>query len=692
MPSLKAKKAAEADDSSRRRPERKLPSADAQAAPQASAVAEAIATAQNATQSGPTGGPTGDTAPAAEVKTHDRLDYSRFRGIGEACKEERMQTGDVEWDELNRNQKEQVWQAEEQVEAILEKKRTEEDDWKRQLREKPSDLSWVQGRHFATYEAFCVGRVEGTLKKSGNEAFKKGELLQAQADWEAGISMLLALGTLPPEAVDLLCVLRNNLAQLSVKKGEWHKVKELTDKILEQQASNEKALYRRAQAFFAMSIWDKCESDLELLLSLHQGSKDAALMLQQVQQKLGRDKKKLAGKVVSDIAAGLEELSADGTVRKLRIEEYGDGDPDEKPVWLKPEWLGAGREKVVVTCQMVIHTHGGEELYNSKEYRPRPESRQGREELKEYIDMVNFLDQEANKAPRMLGDFYQKVKKRPVRWYLGDPGMYKGFDVAVRSMKPQERAIFEIDQPALNPSVDKFYEKLGFHSGVAGLPQLIYTIEEERLAILEDECPESELDLESKRQRGVKAELHLLGYIIFKDLSPDGDGSRLQAVLHPGLPETPALRQGDLVRGAFFINRPFDGGLLVQNQYVEWRLGVDEGLYEKLGDEKEPLRPDGGAFVPKCVGQALLQVDWMELRQGALVEARLRSGPELHEIAPMYGLQFEQARRDAHRRGRKGAMCSILVQVFPPGYPMDATAMQGGTQVEDNLPKDMEVD
>ena len=36
-----------------------------------------------------------------------------------------------------------------------------------------------------------------------------------------------------------------------------------------------------------------------------------------------------------------------------------------------------------------------------------------------------------------------QVKKRPVRWFLGDPGMYKGFDLAVRTMKPKERAIFE---------------------------------------------------------------------------------------------------------------------------------------------------------------------------------------------------------------------------------------------------------
>ncbi|CAE7245979.1 FKBP5, partial [Symbiodinium microadriaticum] len=71
----------------------------------------------------------------------------------------------------------------------------------------------------------------------------------------------------------MLCTLRlsdvitvNNLAQLHIKRGEWGKVKDLTDKILDKQPTNEKALYRRAQAFFAFSLWEKCEADLDVLL------------------------------------------------------------------------------------------------------------------------------------------------------------------------------------------------------------------------------------------------------------------------------------------------------------------------------------------------------------------------------------------------------------------------------------------
>lgn len=623
----------------------------------------------------------------------DRLDYSRFNEIGEDDREERLQTGDVSWEELKKEEKKQVWDAREQMDAVLEQKRREEDDWKRQLKEKPSDLSWVKGQHFASYEAFCVGRVEATLKKSGNEAFKRGDLGQAQVDWEAGVGMLLALGTLTPEVLSALCILRNNLAQLHIKRGEWGKVKDLTDRILDTQPSNEKALYRRAQAFFTFSLWEKCEADLEVLLKHYPQNKDAAAMLRQVQHKTGKDRKKLAGKAVSDICAGLAELCPDGTVRKLRIEEYGEGDPDEEPKWLQPQWLSKGSEKMVVTCQMIISSHGGEELYNSKEYRPFPETKQARDELKEYMEMVIFLDQEAGKAPRLVGDFYRKVKKRPVRWFLGDPGMYKGFDLAVRTMKPKERAIFEVDQPMLAASVEKFYEGIGFHSTIAGLPQLQYHIEEQRLQILEDEMTEKELELDNKTQRGVKVEITLLGYIIFRDLSPNGDGSRLHAVIHPGVPEAPVLRRGDAVCGSFFINRPFDGSLLVQNTCAEWRLGEDEGLYEKQGENNEPLRPDGGAFVPRSVGDALLKVDWMELRHGALVEVRLRYGPELKDVAPQYAKQFEQATKDARKKGRKGgAMVSILVQIFPPNYRPSSDETPEGTIIDESIPKDMEIE
>jgi len=677
MPSLKKKTAEEQDDPLKRRQKK------------------AQAASQPATEGGATAA-SSEEVPKKKIQG-DRLDYSRFKDIGKDDKEERMKSGDVVWDDLAAEEKKKVWEAEEQMESVLERKRQEEDDWKRQLREKPADLTWVQGKHFASYEAFCVGRVEATLKKTGNEAFQKGDYDKARADWEGGIQMLLALGEPPPEALALVCVLRNNLAQLHVKRGEWNKVKELTDKILGREPTNNKALYRRAQAFFAYSIWDKAERDLELCVKHHPSNKDAGLLLQTVQHKLGKDRATLGGKAVSDIAAGLEELVPDGTVRKLRIEEYGEGDPDERPKWLKPEWLETGDEKVVVTCQMIIWSVGGEELYNSKEYRPFPDTKQGRDELKEYMDMVNFLDQEAKKAPRIVGDFYRKVKKRPVRWYLGDPGMYKGFDLAVRTMKPGERALFEVDQPMLNPSVEKFYEKCGFHSGIAGLPQLIYHIEEERLSILEDEVPDNELDLDNKTQRGVRVELQLLGVIVFKDVSPTRDGGKLHGVLHPGLPEAPLIRRGDLVRGSFYINRPFDGSLLVQNAYVEWTLGVDEGLYEKQGENKEPLRPDGGAFVPRCVGQALLDVDWVELHYGALVEVRMRFGPELHEIAPQYKEQFEQARREAHKKGKKGGgACSILVQILPPGYGQDGEASEepgfGSTLLDESIPKDMEIE
>jgi len=628
-------------------------------------------------------------------KKKDRLDYSRFNNVGEDTKAQRIETGDIVWDDLNMTEKKDVFHQEEQIQAILEQKRQEEDDWKRQLKEKPSDLSWVQGRHFATYEAFCVGRVECTFKKAGNEAFKGGNHDEALQHWNAGVDMLLALGTIPPEAWIVICILRNNLAQVYLKKGMWNKVKELTEKVLEREPTNEKALYRRAQAFFALSIWDKAEKDLELLVKHNPGNKEGAKLLAECRRKLGRDQKKLKGKAVNDIANGILELTSDGTVRKLKIEEYGEGDADEAASWFKDSWLGKGEEKAVVTCQIVITSHGGEELYNSREYRPFPETKKARDELKEYMDMVQFLDEEGGKKPRLVGDFYQKVKKKPVRWALGDPGMYKGFDLAVRTLKYKERAVFEVDQPMLNPSVEAFYEKLGFHSGLAGLPQLVYHIEEERLAILEDEVPEKELDLDSKTQRGVKVELQMLAMFVYRDVSPNLDGAKLHGILYPGSPQDPPIKKGDLIRGGFFITRPFDGGLLTQNAYVEWRLGEDEGLYEKEGENREPLRPGGGSFVPKCVADALLSVHWTQLHWGCLVEVRSRVGPELHEICPQYAKQFEQARRDNHKKGKKGgAPVSVMVQIFPADMPRadNSAAAEPQQFIDESNIQDMDIE
>jgi len=633
-----------------------------------------------------------DKAPKPKKK--DRLDYSRFHGIGDDNKKERMETGDIVWDDLDKDQKKEVFEHEAQIEKILEQKRAEEDAWKRQLREKPADLSWVEGKHFATYEDFCVGRVEATFKKAGNEAFKASKYDEAMQMWQNGVDMLLALGTVTPEAWTLICVLRNNMAQVYMKQGKWNKVKEMTDKIIDREPKNEKGLYRRAQALFNQSMYDKAEKDLLMLQKHYPENQDAAKIMARVRQKLGRDRKLLAGKAVSDIANGLLELASDGTVRKLKIDDYGDGDPDAPIEWWQKKHVESGTEKVMVTCQMVIHSHGGEELYNSREYRPFPETKQARDELKEYMDMVQFLDEEAGKKPRMVGDFYQKVKKKPVRWALGDPGMYKGFDLAVRAMKIKEQAIFEVDQPMLSPSVDKYYEKLGFHSGLAGLPQLVYHIEEERLKILEDEMCEAELDLDTKTQRGVKVELQLLASYVYKDVSPNLDMAKLHGILYPGQPGDPVLEKGMLVRGGFFITRPFDQSLLVQNQYVEWRLGVDEGKFEKEGENREPLRPGGGSFVPRCVADALLSVDWVPLRMGCLVEVRLRVGPELHEICPQYAKQFEAARRENHKKGKKGgAPISIMVQLYPADMesPSDNTGYQQGV-LDESAIQDMDIE
>ena len=102
----------------------------------------------------------------------------------------------------------------------------------------------------------------------------------------------------------------------------------------------------------------------------------------------------------------------------------------------------------------------------------------------------------------------------------------------------------------------------------------------------------------------------------------------------------------------------------------------------------------------------------MELRYGALVEVRLRYGPELKDVAPQYAKQFDQVRnafalpsefggaarcpQEGPQRPLKkcrserppgGAMVSILVQVFPPDH---RPTEEQGTIIDESIPKALE--
>jgi len=57
-------------------------------------------------------------AAAAPAKAKP-IDYSRFKEIGNDDKEERMKSGNIVWEDLNTDEKKQVWDAHDQYDQIL---------------------------------------------------------------------------------------------------------------------------------------------------------------------------------------------------------------------------------------------------------------------------------------------------------------------------------------------------------------------------------------------------------------------------------------------------------------------------------------------------------------------------------------------------------------------------------------------
>merc|ERR1712060_17222 len=174
-------------------------------------------------------------------------------------------------------------------------------------------------------------------------------------------------------------------------------------------------------------------------------------------------------------------------------------------------------------------------------------------------------------------DFCRQRPLLPMRWRYGDPSVYAGFELAARSMRLGERALFEIDQPLLEPSVSTFYQRDGGVARVAGLPNFKHHIEERKLNLLAEELPEWELDLENKTQRTVRAELELTSIELFRDLSPARNGEYLLCIGTTGRTDGRRIQCGTTIVADFIIAGALDGTPLYSLRRAVWTLGEEGG-------------------------------------------------------------------------------------------------------------------
>eukprot|EP00746_Dinoflagellata_sp_MGD_P007420 gnl/MRDRNA2_/MRDRNA2_114679_c0_seq1.p1 gnl/MRDRNA2_/MRDRNA2_114679_c0~~gnl/MRDRNA2_/MRDRNA2_114679_c0_seq1.p1 ORF type:complete len:661 (+),score=154.60 gnl/MRDRNA2_/MRDRNA2_114679_c0_seq1:152-2134(+) len=564
---------------------------------------------------------------------------------------------DLDWSEMTAEERQKYREEEDEMEEQLQKKRAEhEEDLKRHAEDR--DISWLPADwNFKTktkYE-FNVARVQLDLKLRGNREYEAGDLKEAETTWFNCLDILDDCGLDTPGAKEAWCSIKCNLAQMYIRLKKWDAVKDLTTSVLEFDPRYQKALYRRALAHEHFCDWKEAEKDLTNLLRLNPRNQHAAEMLKSIHTKVAKDKQVFKGNT-NDMshAMKLGDLNDEGTLRKLRIIQVDEGAPRES--WVKQEYVGPKRSdrRQVITAHMIIWSVGGEELFNSRSDLILPETEEDRRKHSDLMKNVALLDDEAGKQPRVPEDFETRKERNPMRWYTGDPLMYTGFDLAAQNLRIGERALFEIDQPLLEPSVRDFYvAKDTCSTSDAGLPLLIHHVNEKKLKILKKELKEWELNLEEKEQRSVRVDLELVSVDEYYDLGHDGE--KVISVLDPGLEDGKTVHRQARVLGAFWVARPIDGhSYLESGELVEWTLGEDEGIEGPVGVGWVRDTP----WIPKCVADAIFDVDWVKLREGCCIESRLLHGPTLEEVHP------ETARRyTPELRNVKRPPCSVTVMI-----------------------------
>lgn len=587
------------------------------------------------------------------------LDYSKWQRLLEQAKddeddEDRGEADEREWAELaeQRAREEGLLQLRAQLqEQQASVNLREREEYLKTVVARDvavADESWMFDVDLDSYEDFTIKRTWRVVKVRGSEHFKAGKHQQAEQQWLGGVQLVEKVGTSWPTASELVVQLRCNLAQLYIKQSRWAEANKMASAALEVEPGCEKALYRRGLIRIHYKDWAEARRDLEKLVGLYPENAEAAQKLDEVKEALRREgakRDRLKG-VGMQLSNAIEELTPDGTLRKICVMAPGEERPEDLHwvwPWGREEWLGPSREKAVITAHVVVRSVGGEELFSTRTRLVLPESPQERDELRYQMQQVAELDDRAGKVARTPTDFYDREALHPMRWRYGDPAVYSGFDLAARSMRLGERAVFEIDQPLLEPSVCEFYKKDGGAARVAGLPSFKHHIEERKLSLLAEELPEWELDLESKTQRTVRVELELLSLELCRDMSTSKNGEYLLRIAQSCSKGGRRLHKGQKVVGDFVIAGALSGKALYHVQQAVWVIGSEgqESFVDRPGQ-----RP---AWIPKCIGQMFRDANWALLCEGARLEARLQDGPAPMELNPALARDLNWKRAFGHR-------------------------------------------
>ncbi|XP_069084254.1 peptidyl-prolyl cis-trans isomerase FKBP4 isoform X2 [Pleurodeles waltl] len=168
------------------------------------------------------------------------------------------------------------------------------------------------------------------VKDRGTQYFKEGKYKQASLQYKKIVSWLENESGLTGEneanakALTLAAFL--NLAMCFLKSKEYLQALENCNKALEQDKNNEKALFRRGEAYLGVNEYDSAKEDFHKVLSLYPSNKAAKAQLAVCQQKI-RQQHERDKKIYANMFQRFAERDA-----KLEAEKGHGGKGDHKEV------------------------------------------------------------------------------------------------------------------------------------------------------------------------------------------------------------------------------------------------------------------------------------------------------------------------------------------------------------------------
>lgn len=472
------------------------------------------------------------------------------------------------------------------------------------------------------------------IKEQANEKFRAGDYFSAKCLYSGSLEMLERCCLHLDRADGVWEGIKNNMALCDLKRQEWGRAVETTSEILQRNAKNTKALYRRGVARIGQNKLKDAREDLESVVELEPENADARHKLAEILKQLRANRTaekeqadKLRGFLRGERIDDTVPITEDGSVRKL----HGNENSPLFASWIKRSWLEEKSGVVgVLTAHVVMKTPSGKELLNTR----KP---------------PGALSTELGAAGPSGGPRGAERPAEPARWVMDDAwgSVFEGWNSAGKTLQLYELGKFEVARHQMGPSVEPTLRRClqTWLSDATAQRQLYGDLEEaaqqaarrrqavQILGFPEEFCLEEETDSGST----LTMEMELLESAEFVDV--DGDGKYLLQTIKEGNPGA----GGAMVREMSTIHAHFRIAKLLMNYALkDTRLGLANGasgLVLRADRSKEPVEfvlgeelcASEGDFVPPCVGQCLKLYPG-PVTEGTHFEMILRDGVPIREM------------------------------------------------------------